>query len=202
MSTAEAKTLGGEAPPAEKEPIEGELVDTVAETVNKLHEEAKSSAVDAVKKAVECGEVLIEQKLSLKHGEWGDWISENLSFSEQTARLYIKAAKSAKDGLPFTSLRQLYGNSTQVGPQERSQSSGARDKADLSQTEREVVELNECLENADLPAMSAEEFVAKAGVNFLTEKAATKLEWLVSLLDTILNRENLEGEEPDDDDAG
>ena len=61
-------------------------IDTVAKRCNDLHEGARTSAVDAVKKAVELGNILIEVKESLKHGQWGEWCTTNLQFSERKAR--------------------------------------------------------------------------------------------------------------------
>jgi hypothetical protein len=36
------------------------------------------------------GELLIEAKSLLKHGEWGNWLTENASFTERTAQSYMR----------------------------------------------------------------------------------------------------------------
>lgn len=85
---------------------------TVADLINKLHNEAYGNAVDAVNKACDCGDLLSEQKASLKHGEWEKWIEDNCHFSIRSARHYIKASVLRKEHggeLPYSSLKGLYG---------------------------------------------------------------------------------------------
>jgi hypothetical protein len=59
-------------------------------------EQAKGYASDAVAKAVECGQLLIQQKAALGHGSWLDWLARNLpEIKRETVRKYMKIAKVA-----------------------------------------------------------------------------------------------------------
>lgn len=62
--------------------------------INRLHAEICEAARTTIEKAIRIGELLTEQKASLKHGEWLPWLKENVGFSRQTAdnyrRLYEK----------------------------------------------------------------------------------------------------------------
>jgi hypothetical protein len=64
-------------------------------------EEAKTYASQAVAKAVECGQLLIQQKEALGHGRWLDWQAENLpEISHDTVSRYMRVAKAATKALP------------------------------------------------------------------------------------------------------
>jgi len=60
----------------------------VAEII-KLHNEVYSLLKTSLEKALRIGELLAEQKKSLKHGEWLLWIKANLPFSERAAQRYM-----------------------------------------------------------------------------------------------------------------
>ncbi len=63
---------------------------------NQLAEQARGYASQAVAKAVECGRLLIQQKESIGHGSWLEWIEFNLpDISEVTVRRYMRVAKAA-----------------------------------------------------------------------------------------------------------
>jgi hypothetical protein len=170
------------------------IAETVVDRVNRLHEEARSDAVSAVKKGVELGKTLSEVKGSLKHGEFQKWIDDNCKFSYPTAALYMKAAKQNSNALDFSPLRQLYGpKKDKDDAKERDQKDAKRETAALSKVESEIVELNNGLEGMSLPVTTPELFVADAGDAFLSEKAAQRLEWLVGLFDTLANKATLPG---------
>lgn len=59
-----------------------------------LHEEIKSLMVSGLEKAFTIGQLLIEQKEGMPHGEFIPWIEKNLLFGERTARNYIKVYKN------------------------------------------------------------------------------------------------------------
>lgn len=70
---------------------------TLVSHINELHNQAESiakSAKDmankAVDVAVECGRLLAEQKKAVGHGNWLNWIKDNLSFSEETVSRYMR----------------------------------------------------------------------------------------------------------------
>ena len=61
---------------------------------NRLAAEARGVASQAIAKALECGQLLLQQKQSLSHGGWLSWLDTNLpEISESTARRYMALAK-------------------------------------------------------------------------------------------------------------
>ena len=59
-----------------------------------LHQEIGGHLRMSLEKAIRIGELLTEQKASLKHGEWLPWIKDNLPFSDRTARVYVRCFKN------------------------------------------------------------------------------------------------------------
>lgn len=55
-----------------------------------LHKEILNSLKMSLEKGIEIGHLLREQKDNLEHGKWLPWIKDNLPFSDQTARNYIR----------------------------------------------------------------------------------------------------------------
>jgi hypothetical protein len=68
-------------------PTNQNLVATPLEEIRQLHEDLLTTTLD---KAIRIGELLTEQKASLKHGEWLPWIEENLPFDRATAANYMR----------------------------------------------------------------------------------------------------------------
>lgn len=63
---------------------------------NRLAGDARTVASEAIAKALECGRLLIQQKESLGHGSWLDWLDANVpEISRWTARRYMSLAKGA-----------------------------------------------------------------------------------------------------------
>lgn len=54
-----------------------------------LHNEISGFLKMSLEKAIRIGELLIEQKASLQHGQFGQWLRDNLPFSDRTARNYM-----------------------------------------------------------------------------------------------------------------
>lgn len=52
-----------------------------------------SSARTAVEHAHKAGQLLIEAKKDVSHGQWGEWVKINCQFSERTARKYMQLSK-------------------------------------------------------------------------------------------------------------
>ena len=70
---------------------------TLVSHINELHNQAESIAKSArdmankaVDVAVECGRLLAEQKKAVGHGNWLNWIKDNLTFSEETVSRYMR----------------------------------------------------------------------------------------------------------------
>ena len=68
-------------------------LDDLAKTINEEHEACRQAMRSAVDHAVRAGELLIEAKSGIAHGEWGEWIGTNCCFSDRTARAYMRLAK-------------------------------------------------------------------------------------------------------------
>jgi hypothetical protein len=64
------------------------------EEINQEHHLARSCAETAVQHAVRCGELLVEQKARLEHGEFGNWIAAHCEFSQATANNYMRSAQN------------------------------------------------------------------------------------------------------------
>jgi len=64
-----------------------------ADSINEAHRLAKASAETAVEHAIRCGQLLIERKSQIPHGDWQTWVAENCEFSERQSRRYVQAAK-------------------------------------------------------------------------------------------------------------
>jgi hypothetical protein len=78
---------------------------------NRLATEAKGIASEAVAKAIECGQLLIQQKESLGHGSWLDWLTANIpEITDRTARRYMALAKRThvSDLNDTATVRQAY----------------------------------------------------------------------------------------------
>ena len=66
----------------------------IASKINEEHTRAFEKAQDALSHARAAGELLIEAKGLLKHGEWGNWLAENVAFTERTAQSYMRLARN------------------------------------------------------------------------------------------------------------
>lgn len=64
--------------------------------IERLHALATKTASEAVEYAKQAGQLLLLVKKNLPHGEFGGWISANLSVSARQAQRYIAAAEGKK----------------------------------------------------------------------------------------------------------
>ncbi len=58
------------------------------------HQACITSLADSIRHAIAAGELLIEAKAQLKHGQWLPWLSGHCEVSERSAQLYMRAAKN------------------------------------------------------------------------------------------------------------
>ena len=65
----------------------------LATAINTQHQAVETSLRSAVEHATKAGDLLLQAKASVKHGEWLPWLSANCSMSERTARNYMRLAK-------------------------------------------------------------------------------------------------------------
>lgn len=58
--------------------------------------------------ALEIGQLLTEKKAELKHGEFGKWITDNLAFTDRTARNYMRLYENKDKILQSGSISEAY----------------------------------------------------------------------------------------------
>src|SRR5262245_30830655 len=58
------------------------------------HEAAADGYKRGAEHAMNCGDLLIEAKAKVPHGQWLPWLSEHCSISERTAQLYMRLARA------------------------------------------------------------------------------------------------------------
>jgi Protein of unknown function (DUF3102) len=68
------------------------LVDLAAR-IRVEHEATATALKRSVEHAMAAGDLLIEAKAQLKHGQWLPWLTEHCALSERTAQLYMRTAK-------------------------------------------------------------------------------------------------------------
>lgn len=76
----------------------GELLrsdEDLAREINTEHGHVETHKRNTVKHAIRCGELLLEMKRRVGHGNWLAWVGEHFDASERTARNYMEIAKSA-----------------------------------------------------------------------------------------------------------
>ena len=69
------------------------VLDNLAQRINAEHEACRDAATAAVEHAVRAGELLIEAKAGLTHGDWTSWLEVKCSFADRTARAYMRLAR-------------------------------------------------------------------------------------------------------------
>src|SRR3954470_3834886 len=72
-----------------------EIIETDARTqrINAKYRAFERDFRSAAEHAIQCGELLMEQKASLNHGEWGPWLRESFQGSERHAQRFMKLAR-------------------------------------------------------------------------------------------------------------
>lgn len=137
----EAQTLRGGA---------GEIVDLdaslpdLADGANDEHRAAEDAASRALEHARRAGELLVEAKGRVEHGDWTDWIRRRCDFSPRTARRYMRIAdrwseiEARMEGVqnghawPIREIDRLLSDS---GPDEGADGSGEADPDDGARPE-------------------------------------------------------------------
>jgi len=83
-----------------------EIINNRIQEINKLHNEIGGALKITLDKAIRIGELLTEQKESLKHGEFTPWVNENLPFTDRTARRYMTLYRN-RDRLKMDNVSDL-----------------------------------------------------------------------------------------------
>lgn len=78
------------------------ITTTQAAEINRHHRLAMEHADTAILHAREAGKLLLHVKTQLMHGEWREWLANNVSVSERQAQRYMRTAS----GKPVTRPRK------------------------------------------------------------------------------------------------
>jgi hypothetical protein len=65
----------------------------LAAEINSAHAEAERSLRASVEHAIRAGELLLQAKRKIGHGNWTGWLDENITFSDRLAQAYIRLAR-------------------------------------------------------------------------------------------------------------
>lgn len=126
--------------------LEITLIDKIRETyaASIAHaNQAKTSAGEAINKAVECGQYLIEAKTAVGHGRWYEWLANpnhGFDLTSETARKYMSLAAFVNRGGSLEDvqgMRQAYiaaGILTEPHREQGAHSQGERSQSWLSWT--------------------------------------------------------------------
>ena len=61
--------------------------------INDAHEKVKQALWRGAEHAIEAGRLLLQAKVTVRHGNWLEWVGTNCRFSERTAQLYMRLAE-------------------------------------------------------------------------------------------------------------
>jgi Protein of unknown function (DUF3102) len=79
------------------------ILPELASAINAAHDRAFRSAKSAVGAAVECGELLLQAKAQIEHGEWLFWLQANTHISIRQSQKYMRLARAAAAGVKYDS---------------------------------------------------------------------------------------------------
>ena len=68
-------------------------LDALADRINTEHKAVCKAAMTATRHAITCGNLLIEAKAGLPHGQRLPWVEENCKLSERTTQAYMRLAR-------------------------------------------------------------------------------------------------------------
>lgn len=91
---------------AEKSTTDATLEQNFVDEMIRLHDELTGLFQQSLDKAICLGELLIQQKVALDHGQFGNWVRENLPFTVRTAQNYMRIC-SEKDRLKCETVSHL-----------------------------------------------------------------------------------------------
>jgi Protein of unknown function (DUF3102) len=67
--------------------------DDLARQIEIEHRAFVDAATNAMERAVRCGQLLLQAKARVDHGDWLDWIDDHLSFGARQAQKYMSYAE-------------------------------------------------------------------------------------------------------------
>lgn len=65
----------------------------LAASISEEHEQAERALRDGLLHAIRAGELLLEAKREVAHGEWESWLQANVPFQPRRARAYMQLAR-------------------------------------------------------------------------------------------------------------
>lgn len=65
----------------------------LAQRIKRYHASVVEQLRQSVDFAMMCGDLLLEAKEQVAHGQWGEWVSRHCEISDRTARLYMQLAQ-------------------------------------------------------------------------------------------------------------
>ena len=84
-------------------------IKTIITQINSHHQLAVKQANDAVANAKAAGQLLLQVKASMPHGQWSSWLKENVAVSERQSQRYMAVAQGKS-----VSVRKLMGKTDTV----------------------------------------------------------------------------------------
>lgn len=124
-------------------------LDTLAVEIREEHEACEQAASNAVRYAIQCGELLAEAKEKAGHGEWLSWLKANFPAHINTASNYMRMASNSQRVVNSGSVREALAelaeprpapeppNATPPGP---ARPESAPDYDDAEEVDAEVVD--------------------------------------------------------------
>jgi hypothetical protein len=97
LSQAIASEAISQAAEKQSEGIGSNILPDLAARIRAEHEAASGALKSSVGHAITAGELLIEAKALVKHGQWLPWLQNHCAISERTAQLYMRCARSRKE---------------------------------------------------------------------------------------------------------
>jgi Protein of unknown function (DUF3102) len=83
---------------ADLAPLAGDnALPDLAARIRAEHEAVSHALKESVRHAITAGELLIEAKEQLDHGQWLPWLRDHCTISERTAQLYMRVAKNREE---------------------------------------------------------------------------------------------------------
>jgi hypothetical protein len=96
------------------------IITTTVQRIQTLAGELDQLGKTALEKAMEAGGLLIECKRDLEHGQWLPWLEANFSFTDRTARRWMKLVDDVESGKlksdTVSNLADAYRLTTDRGP--------------------------------------------------------------------------------------
>jgi len=85
---------GPRMPTNEAATLEQGRLQQLADDINTQFGLARDHWAESVKYAIKVGELLIDAKAAVRHGEWEKWVEDNCPFKIRSAQGYMKAARN------------------------------------------------------------------------------------------------------------